>query len=127
MMAEIALRYPMRLDDRGRVVATRNVSDIWGDRIRVLLSTYAGERAGRPEYGTDVETSLFSGIEDAVDAVSIAAQQAIVDYLPELEGIDVRAFESAPGRIGVQVSFTPPNARATSVSTAVDIALLGLS
>lgn len=120
------MRYPMRLDDRGRVISTTNLSQIWADRVRLLLSTYRGERAGMPEYGTTAQDSVFDPLADALESVQLAVQGAITRFAPELEGVSVRTYEVSDGYVGVDVLFSPPNAKTTSISAAVDITLLGL-
>lgn len=120
------MRYPMRLDDRGLAISTTNASEIWADRVRLLLATYRGERAGMPEYGTTAQDSVFNPLSNALETVQLAIQEAITRFVPELESVSVTTYEVSDGYIGVDVLFAPPNAKTTSISTSVDITLLGL-
>lgn len=122
-MTEIALRYPLRLDDRGIAIATRRTGDIWADRVRVLLSTYKSERVIDSDYGTGVDEALFAGMGLGPDIIVAAIEQAIAEYLPSLTDVLVVA-EPEPfteSQITVTVFFSPPNASATSVTAAVSV------
>ena len=128
-MAEVAMRYPMRLDGRGCVIATRDPLAIWGDRVRMLLSTYKSQRAGLYDYGTEADDSLFLSMDETGELVEAAVAQAIAEYLPELDDVEVSAGPRlfADSTIEVAVRCSPPNAVATSITTAVDVVALGLN
>lgn len=128
-MSEIALRYPMRLDGRGVVITTYSADTIWADRVRVLLSTYKSERSGDVDYGTNVDEALFAGMGMTSELVAGSIEQAIAEYLPELEDVSVDAAPMAytDTSVEVVVYFRPPNANQTSVTTALNIESLVLN
>lgn len=128
-MSEVALRYPLRLDGRGIAVTTYSAATIWADRVRVLLSTYKSERAGDVDYGTSVDEALFAGMGLTPELVAGSIEQAIAEYLPELEDVTVVASPMAytDTTVEVAVYFRPPNASQTSVTTALNVESLVLN
>lgn len=128
-MSELVMRYPLRMDSRGVVVGTRKDTEIWADRVRMLLSTYKSERVGKLEYGTEVEEALFSGMGLTPYLVEASVSQAIAEYLPELSNVQVVSVEDLTAETGIDVTvwFTPPNSSETSVTTALSIESLILN
>lgn len=126
---EVALRYPLSLDGRGRAISTYDPIHIWVDRTRLLLSTMVGERVIDLEYGTEVATHVWDSIDSAAEAVESAVRSALSTWLPDIPFSNVTVFENDidPTQLDVEVVITPPSGRSYPVTTTINVAQLGLS
>lgn len=123
-MPEVALRYPLRLDSRGVAVQTRSSQSIWGDRVRLLLTTMSGERVHDSEYGTTAQAALFDGIDEIEEVVAAAVEGALNAYMPEITRIEVTVTEKSDDRAAFLVTYVAPDGGEYYLESTLDIANL---
>jgi len=103
-----AIAYPFRVGGDGMVASARTQPAVWGSRLRLLLSTGAGERAHRPDYGVDFTDALFDDVDEASETVSNEVSRAVNAWLPEVELVEV-APSVEDSSVLVRVSYRTPN------------------
>ena len=127
-MSEVALRYPLQLDDAGYAVTTTDQPQLWQDRVAVLLSTLVGERPGDLIYGSEVAIATFMPGDTTTQIVTQTVQNAFFRYLPTLKlaQTQVDPAVSTDTNLVVNILFTIPDGTEVSVSTTLDAASLGI-
>lgn len=77
--------------------------------MRLILTTYPGERPARPEFGSWLRDYVFEpATTDVVAALSAEVRRAITEWEPRVE-VDEVAVEHAPDTVGllhVDVRYT---------------------
>jgi hypothetical protein len=79
-MSVIAM--PFRFNSLGRIEATTDARIVWKNRIVMLLATKFGERVMRPDFGSDLHTTLFENEETAME---IAQRSITIAFNPSGE------------------------------------------
>jgi phage baseplate assembly protein W len=84
-----AISFPYSVDPTGRVASTTSTAKIYLDRVLTLLSVNIGQRPMLPSYGVDWSKALFESDGDSQAAISLAIQEAISTWIPEVGVISI--------------------------------------
>lgn len=103
-----ALSMPFHIDIHGSVATSVNYADIMQGQLVDVLMTNQLERVMRPEYGADLQRSLFDPSDELVR--SDAARQVMQrcqQYAPRvtMESVRFSLDSMRPGQVYVDVSF----------------------
>jgi hypothetical protein len=118
----IAISFPFRVDGYGRITSTSDPRKIWADRVRMVITTYLGERIMRPDFGSELAETLFDDVEDAPELILTAASTAFSEHLPELELVDVLLTSEDPenGEVSIEVVYSIPDLVSDPITQVVD-------
>ena len=102
-----AISFPFRLDGFGKVAATTDMSKIWADRVRAVVSTYPQERLMNLQFGSAIPDDLFASSEIIRELVEQDLTQAFTTWLPLLKFNGVTILESSDleGSIRLQINY----------------------
>jgi phage baseplate assembly protein W len=113
----VAISYPFTLDNYGRVATTTDQHKMYMDRILTLLSTIAGSRVMRPEYGINHSLGAFQAGGNWDAGLREAIYSALSQWLP---GVRVGSVTvTKPGQDGIsriEVAVTLPDLSDHTVS-----------
>jgi uncharacterized protein len=91
------LKFPFRIDGRGRA-ATTDANDHIRDMIYQVLFTSPGERVNRPDFGCGVKALLFMPNSDVLAAATqTLVKSALQKWLEreiQVEQVEVQAIDS---------------------------------
>lgn len=106
-----AISLPFRFDGYGTIASTSDLSRIWADKVRTVVSTYPGERVMRPTFGARLPDNLFEAIEDTEELVVTDITDAFTEWLPEVtfEGVSIEESDEPNGVVQISVNYTIPN------------------
>jgi len=101
---------PFSFNSLGKVSVFTDDRDLWASRVHLLLLTRFGERLMRPDFGTDLSSTLFEdedlASELAVKTISIAFNK----WLPGLKLIEVSPqYDKGSGSLTINVRYTLPS------------------
>lgn len=102
------ISFPFRFDGFGKVATTTDMSRIWADRVRAVISTYPGERLMRSSYGTALPEDLFGSLSLAPEFIDIQVTNAFAEWLSETEFKGVDFIGSGENDIEVQINYSVP-------------------
>lgn len=116
-MAEKALSLPFSIDSFGKVSDTSDFKKIWADRVRSVIGTALRERVMRPDFGTDIPSSVFETTEDADVQIKAEVINAFNDQLQALTlDSTTTTFDEFTGIMNVDITYALPNDEVTSTS-----------
>jgi phage baseplate assembly protein W len=106
---------PFRFDGYGRVATTSDMSKIWADRVRSVISTALGERIMRPNFGTPTPLWLFHSTEAIESVLDVDVASAFATWLPALkyQGLTYTPVDDT-GEVQIDVLYATPE-RATAL------------
>lgn len=113
----VAIAWPFRLDDTGKVISTENYNKIYLDRALTLLSTNLRQRPILQLYGTDIGKYMFESDNNLEAAISATVSSAIGTWLPDVSVQKVTV--GLPGENGtadVEILLRLPNGNVSSIS-----------
>jgi phage baseplate assembly protein W len=102
------ISFPFRFDGFGKVAITSDMSRIWADRVRAVISTYPGERLMRSGYGTALPDDLFGSVSAAPEFIDIQVANAFSEWLPDVTLKGVNFIGSGESDIEMQVNYSVP-------------------
>lgn len=105
-----AISLPFRFDGYGRVATTTDISRVWADRARTVVSTQPGERVMRPDFGCPMPESLFEAMVSVPEMVEADVAAAFEKWLPELkfDRLDLDYESEADGEIALNIAYDMP-------------------
>jgi phage baseplate assembly protein W len=116
-MAEKAIALPFSINSFGKIADTTELKKIWADKVRSVVGTALRERVMRPEFGTDVPSSVFETTEDADAQIRTEVIAAFNSQLPSLTLDDVTStFDEFTGVMNVEMVYALPNDEVVSTS-----------
>ena len=116
-MAEKAIALPFSINSFGKIADTTELKKIWADKVRSVVGTALRERVMRPEFGTDVPSSVFETTEDADAQIRTEVIAAFNSQLPSLTLDDVTStFDEFTGVMNVEIVYALPNDEVVSTS-----------
>lgn len=122
-VSQVAISFPFRIDEFGRVAVTTSEEKIWADRVRSVIGTTIGERVFRADFGTVISSQMFESTEIVEETVRSEIGRAFSKYLSALTLSDVfLAFDDRQTLLEVDVQYTLPTGEASS--TVIGIASL---
>ncbi|MDP2710304.1 MAG: GPW/gp25 family protein [Solirubrobacteraceae bacterium] len=101
------LAFPLSVDRRGALALARDDEDV-RQAISIVLSTPAGERPMRPEFGCGVHDCVF----DVIDAAALGRMEAEIRralerWEPRIDvlSVDFELDESADGPLAITIEY----------------------
>jgi phage baseplate assembly protein W len=111
-MAESALgvNYPIQRSSDGYFDKTFTTIEHTKANLINVLSTKKGERIGRPEFGTNLETLLFEPLSEQLrDEIRQEIEGAVERFLPYVEIKNLNVQRNEDQRVAlVEIDFTTP-------------------
>lgn len=107
---EKAISLPFAIDDYGNVMTSTSQSKIWGDKVRSVIGTIAGERIMRPSFGTTIPKLAWDTTDVTVSSLDREIRSAFNSQLSQLtlDDVDI-VFDEYNNLITVNVVYGLPN------------------
>jgi phage baseplate assembly protein W len=107
-MANLAITLPFTIGPNG-VNKTEDYSKIWKDRVYGVVLTSFNERVMSPTFGTQVKSSLFENIDDAMAAIRQSIQIGFSKWLPTLTlNSVIGSLDVDEGNLNIEVLYSIP-------------------
>jgi phage baseplate assembly protein W len=107
-MANVAITLPFTIGPNG-VNKTQDYSKIWKDRVYGVVLTSFNERVMSPTFGTQVKSSLFENIDDAMAAIRQSIQIGFSKWLSTLTlNSVIGSLDSDEGNLNIEVLYSIP-------------------
>ena len=107
-MANLAITLPFTIGPNG-VNKTEDYSKIWKDRVYGVVLTSFNERVMSPTFGTQVKSSLFENIDDAMAAIRQSIQIGFSKWLSTLTlNSVIGSLDSNEGNLNIEVLYSIP-------------------
>jgi phage baseplate assembly protein W len=109
-MASYGFSIPFSFNSLGRTETVTESKEIWRSRVYLVLLTKFGERLMRPDFGTDLASTLF---ENHVLATEIATRTVGIAFNKWLSGLKlietVPVYNKDTGLLNVTVRYSLPS------------------
>jgi uncharacterized protein len=99
--------FPLGVQPNGSVATAQGVAKL-EQAMRIILTTYLGERPMRPGFGSRLRDFLFDGVSPAsVAAIGEEVERAIgsCESRVDVEAVDVRPIEGAYGGFEIDIQY----------------------
>ena len=107
-MANLAITLPFTIGPNG-VNKTEDYSKIWKDRVYGVVLTSFNERVMAPTFGTQVKSSLFENIDDAMAAMRQSIQIGFAKWLSALTLNSVTgSLDPNEGNLNIEILYSIP-------------------
>ena len=107
-MANLAITLPFTIGPNG-VNKTEDYSKIWKDRVYGVVLTSFNERVMAPTFGTQVKSSLFENIDDAMAAMRQSIQIGFSKWLSTLTlNSVIGSLDADEGNLNIEVLYSIP-------------------
>ena len=107
-MANVAITLPFTIGPNG-VSKTEDYSKIWKDRVYGVVLTSFNERVMAPTFGTQVKSSLFENIDDAMAAIRQSIQIGFSKWLSTLTlNSVIGSLDADEGNLNIEVLYSIP-------------------
>jgi uncharacterized protein len=84
--------FPLRVTPSGGIALVRREREL-EEAMRLILSTYPGERPMRPQFGCRLRDYVFRGVDmDTASALAIEVRNALLRWEPRVDIEDVRVY-----------------------------------
>lgn len=108
---------PFRFNNLGALDTTIDGRVVWQTRVTNLLNTKFGERVMRPDFGSDLHTTLFENEGLAVEIANSTINIAFNQWLRDLQLIEVTPrYDDYTGTLEFEVIYSLPSGEQDSVS-----------
>jgi phage baseplate assembly protein W len=100
--------FPVGVDARGRIALARQERDV-EEAIEIILLTPRGQRAMRPEFGSQLHTLIFAPNTTTTAALaSFYVQEALGQWEPriEVERVTAEPDPNEPARLLITIEYT---------------------
>ena len=115
-MPAYGISLPFKFNSLGKVDPVVESRDLWRHRVYLVVLTRFGERLMRPDFGTDLSTTLFEGESLASEIATRTIGIAFNTWLPGLKLIEVvPKYDKESGLLDVTVRYTLPSGTADEV------------
>lgn len=101
--------FPPRFDIKSGSTRMVAAEDDIEESLRILLSTFPGERVMRPQYGCDLRVHVFKGItETTMTAIRESIRKAVLHFEPRitLEDIEIDTEDAYEGLLRINLIYT---------------------
>lgn len=99
------IRYPLRIDGRGRIADTSDDEHI-REMIEQLLFTSPGERVNRPDFGSGVMQLVFApNSPELAAATEFSIHGALQQWLGELIQVESVGVENDESELRITVQY----------------------
>jgi phage baseplate assembly protein W len=107
-MANVAITLPFTIGPNG-INKTEDYSKIWKDRVYGVVLTSFNERVMAPTFGTQVKSSLFENIDDAMSAIRQSIQIGFSKWLSTLTlNSVIGSLDANEGNLNIEVLYLIP-------------------
>ena len=107
-MTNVAITLPFTIGPNG-VNKTEDYSKIWKDRVYGVVLTSFNERVMAPTFGTQVKSSLFENIDDAMAAIRQSIQIGFSKWLSTLTlNSVIGSLDANEGNLNIEVLYSIP-------------------
>ena len=100
--------FPLQVDARGGIALARRDEEI-EQAIRLILTTYPGERPMRPEFGSPLRDFVFrsASIDTAAELAQVV-ENALLQWEPRItvESVDVKVDLEERSRLIIDLQYT---------------------
>ena len=101
----VGLSFPVCLNGDGTVSTVEYEEDI-DQAIRIILGTEPGERVMRPDFGAGLKRFVFEPVSiSTMQLLKQRVEEALVDWEPRIDVIEVRVSSEGPVRNKLLVSI----------------------
>lgn len=100
-------KFPIRINGRGGFSLVSGEQDV-AEAIWIILTTRRGERIMRPEFGCGLNDYVFAPNNASTrGAIAYQVQQALTQWEPRIDLIDVRVEEDAdrPNLLRISIDY----------------------
>jgi phage baseplate assembly protein W len=101
--------FPLRIGPTGGIALVKGNREL-EEAMRLVLSTYPGERPMRPEFGSRLRDYVFAGANDeTAGALEIEVRTALRRWEPraDVNSVDVKISPDEPGLMFIDIQYTP--------------------
>lgn len=100
-------RYPLEIDPSGGFALASGVEKL-EQAMRLILTTYPGERPMRPEFGSRLRDHVFGPASlDSAAAVSHEVRRALTRWEPRVDVTEVTTYPSGvDGLLHIDIRYT---------------------
>ena len=124
---ETAISLPFSFNSSGGVSYTTDQKKMWQDRVVVAVMTSLGERVMLPNFGSTVQASAFTNVNDALNSIQEGVRKAFSTWLPVLNLKKVEGqVDPFDGYLIINITYTYGN-QANDEKVAVKTAILSRS
>ncbi|CAB4129488.1 baseplate wedge subunit [uncultured Caudovirales phage] len=97
--------------------STTDVTQIWKNRVLLVLGTRPGERVMRPDFGCNLYTALFETQSVAEQIINTTITEAFTSWLPDLALKQISpTFDDTTNTFTINILYGLPNAEVDSVT-----------
>jgi len=100
--------FPVEVWPNGGVATVDGIANL-EKAMRIILSTYEGERPMRPQFGSRLRDFLFDGISpDSIVAIAREVRRALGNCEPRarVEDVHVSTEGATRGRVDIAITYT---------------------
>lgn len=109
-MSNVSIAIPFRFTSAGTVATATDERQIWRDRVLIVLLTKFSERVMRPNFGSDLNQSLFENEGTAIEIATRAINIAFNTWLGALNLVElIPKFDGNTGFLEINVSYLLPS------------------
>ena len=101
--------FPLRFDATGGIALVRREREL-EEAMRLVLSTYPGERPMRPDFGSRLRDFVFRGANgDTMAEVSLEVRNALLRWEPrvDIENVVVTPDPADRGLLYIDIQYRP--------------------
>lgn len=112
-----AIALPFRFNEFGQVDTSSNESKFWKDQVLLTIMTRFGERVMRPDFGSDVSSSLFESLSVASEVAVSSVNIAFNTWLPQLRVVEVSPeFNEETSQVEVTIVYVIPSGESDTIT-----------
>ena len=105
LQGNIAIGIALPFDQPGVFKSTYSTKDQIKSNLINLLLTNKGERVFNPEFGSDINRTLFEGItEETASSITDLIKLSTRTFMPEIEVINVKVDIESPDQYTLRVT-----------------------
>jgi phage baseplate assembly protein W len=101
--------FPLRVDANGGIALVRREREL-EEAMRLVLSTYPGERPMRPDWGCRLRDYVFAGVNgETVASLAMEVRTALMRWEPrvDIEAVDVVPDPDTAGLVYIDIQYKP--------------------
>ncbi len=109
--------FPPTFDPASRSVVMVSEEEDIAQSLRIILFTSFGERIMLPEFGSNLDHSVFQPVDSSlINTLSESVRSSVMRFEPRitLHGVEVNNDESVEGRLNIKLDYS---IRLTNVRT----------
>jgi phage baseplate assembly protein W len=101
--------FPLRVNPAGGIALVRREREL-EEAMRLILSTYPGERPMRPQFGCRLRDYVFRGVDmETATALAVEVRNALMRWEPRVDIHDVRVYPDAryDNMLYIDIAYAP--------------------